>query len=178
MLTKELAKRYKSGREIADDLGRVLEILQRSPVMLSEEQKIEKMKDLRFFAAFSKNELKEVARTADWRDYSAGEAIFGEGAKERAFYVVAEGSVAVTINGTRIRDLEAGDCFGEMEYLADIGRTAAVVANRDSTIVKVERDYKEWASLPTQVRLNRVFQEVLIERLQTTSRELARALSK
>ncbi|MEQ8497545.1 MAG: cyclic nucleotide-binding domain-containing protein, partial [Gammaproteobacteria bacterium] len=101
-----------------------------------------------------------------------------EGTKEKAFYVVAEGSVAVTINGTRIRDLEVGDCFGEMEYLSETGRTATVLANRDSTIVKVERDYKEWASLPTQVRLNRGFQEVLIERLQTTSKELARALSK
>ena len=40
---------------------------------------------------------------------------------------------AVTINGTRIRDLDAGECFGEMEYLSDTGRTATVVANRDAT---------------------------------------------
>jgi hypothetical protein len=64
-----------------------------------------------------------------------------------------------------------------MEYLSDTGRTARVLANRDSTVVRVEHDFKEWASLPTQVRLNRVFQEVLIERLQTTSKALARALS-
>jgi len=178
MLTKDLAGRYKSGAEIVADLDRIIEALERSPVMLSEEQKIEKMKELAFFARFSKNELKEVARVADWRDYGAGEPVFSEGLKEKAFYVVAEGSVAVTINGTRIRDLEAGDCFGEMEYLSDTGRTATVLTNRDSTIVKVERDFKEWASLPTQVRLNRSFQEVLIERLQATSKELARALGK
>ncbi|MEQ8663293.1 MAG: serine/threonine-protein kinase [Gammaproteobacteria bacterium] len=178
MLSKELATRYKRGADIVADLGKVLEVLERSPVMLSDEQKIEKMKELAFFARFSKNELKEVARVADWREYAAGDAIFSEGTKEKAFYVIAEGSVAVTINGTRIRDIEVGDCFGEMEYLSETGRTATVLANRDSTIVKVERDYKEWASLPTQVRLNRGFQEVLIERLQATSRELARALSK
>jgi hypothetical protein len=51
-----------------------------------------------------------------------------------------------------------------------------VVANRDATIIKVDRDFKEWASLPGQVRLNRAFQEVLIERLQATSKALARAL--
>ncbi|MEQ8234895.1 MAG: cyclic nucleotide-binding domain-containing protein, partial [Gammaproteobacteria bacterium] len=164
--------------DIVADLDKVIEMLERSPVMLSEEQKIDRLKELAFFARFSKNELKEVARAADWREYGAGEAVFTEGTKEKAFYVVAEGSVAVTINGTRIRDLEVGDCFGEMEYLSETGRTATVLANRDSTIVKVERDYKEWASLPTQVRLNRGFQEVLIERLQTTSKELARALSK
>jgi eukaryotic-like serine/threonine-protein kinase len=178
MLAKDLARRYKTGREIVVDLDKVIEQLERSPVMLSEEQKIGKMKELAFFKRFSNNELKEVSRVANWRDYAANETIFAEGSRERAFYVVAAGSVAITINGTRIRDLEAGECFGEMEYLADTGRSASVFANRDSTVVRVERDFKEWASLPTQVRLSRVFQEVLIDRLQTTSKDLARALSK
>ncbi|MGR8919520.1 MAG: protein kinase domain-containing protein [Gammaproteobacteria bacterium] len=177
MLTKDLAGRYKTGAEIVADLDELLELLDRSPVLLTDEQKMEKMKELRFFASFSKNELKEVAKVASWRDYVAGETIFGEGDRECAFYVLADGSVSVAINGTRIRDLEPGDCFGEMEYLSDTGRTATVTTNRDSTIVKIEKDFKEWASLPSQVRLNRAFQEVLIERLQATSKALARALS-
>ena len=178
MLTKDLAGRYKTGAEIVADLDILLDQLERSPVMLTDEQKNERMKELKFFASFSKNELKECTKAADWRDYLSGESIFSEGEKERAFYVLAEGSVAVSINGTRIRDLDPGDCFGEMEYLSDTGRTASVTANRDSTVIKIEGDFKEWASLPSQVRLNRAFQEVLIERLQATSKELARALSK
>ncbi len=177
MLTKDLAGRYKTGAEIVLDLDKLIDILDRSAVMLSDEQKVEKMKEMAFFQQFSKNELKEVAKVASWRDYASADKVFSEGEQERAFYVIAEGSVAVTINGTRIRDLESGECFGEMEYLSGAGRSATVLANRDSTIVKVERDYKEWASLPSQVRLNRAFQEVLIERLQQTSKELARALS-
>ena len=145
---------------------------------MSDEDKIDKMKLLTFFSKFTRNELKEVAKVSSWRNYSAGESVFAEGERERAFFVVAEGSVAVSINGTRIRDLDAGECFGEMEYLSDTGRTASVAANRESTIVKVERDFKEWASLPSQVRLNRAFQEVLIDRLQATSRALARALQR
>jgi CRP-like cAMP-binding protein len=120
--------------------------------------------------------LKEVSKVATWRNYTAGETVFVEGERERAFFVVVEGSVTVAINGTRIRDLDNGECFGEMEYLADTGRSAGVTVSRDSTIIKVERDFKEWASLVTQVRLNRAFQEVLIERLQATSKALARAL--
>ncbi|MCC6709161.1 MAG: protein kinase [Gammaproteobacteria bacterium] len=176
MLTKDLAGRYKTGHEIVQDLDKLLEALERSPVMLSEDEKIARMKDLAFFSAFSRNELKEVCKVATWRNYIGGEAVFSEGDKERAFYVLAEGSVSVSINGTRIRDLDAGECFGEMEYLSNTGRTASVVANRDATIIKVDRDFKEWASLPGQVRLNRAFQEVLIERLQATSKALARAL--
>ena len=176
MLTKDLAGRYKTGAEIVADLDSLIEQLDRSPLMLTEEQKQERMKELQFFSAFSNNEIKECARVSAWRDYSSGEAIFTEGDKEQAFYVLAEGSVSIAINGTRIRDLDPGECFGEMEYLSDTGRTATVVANRDSTVVRVEGNFKEWASLPSQVRLNRAFQEVLINRLQATSKELARAL--
>ena len=177
MLTKDLAGRYKTGAEIVTDLDELIDAIARSPVIMTDEEKLEKMKALTFFSQFSKNELKEVAKVAVWRNYMNGETIFNEGETERSFYVLADGSIAVTINGTRIRDLDAGECFGEMEYLSDTGRTATVVTNRESTILKIEGDYKEWASLPSQVRLNRAFQEVLIERLQTTSKALARALS-
>ena len=182
MLTKDLAGRYKTGAEIVTDLDELIDAIARSPVIMTDEEKLEKMKALTFFSQFSKNELKEVTKVAVWRNYMNGETIFNEGETERSFYVLADGSIAVTINGTRIRDLDAGECFGEMEYLSDTGRTATVVTNRESTILKIEGDYiegdyKEWASLPSQVRLNRAFQEVLIERLQTTSKALARALS-
>ncbi len=178
MLNKDLTTRYRTGQDIVRDLDKVIEQLDRSPLLLSDEDKIDKMKLLTFFTKFTRNELKEVAKVSSWRNYSAGESVFAEGERERAFFVVAEGSVAVSINGTRIRDLDVGECFGEMEYLSDTGRTASVAANRESTIVKVERDFKEWASLPSQVRLNRAFQEVLIDRLQATSRALARALQR
>ncbi|MEE2984408.1 MAG: serine/threonine-protein kinase [Pseudomonadota bacterium] len=177
MLTKDLAVRYKTGADVVKDIDEALDLLERSPVMLTDEQKIEKMKELSFFSQFSKKELKEVVKVAIWRNYTSGETIFSEGEKERAFFVLAEGSIAVTINGTRIRDLDAGECFGEIEYLSDTGRTATVVTNRESTVVKIDRDFKEWASLPSQVHLNRAFQEVLIERLQATSKALARALT-
>ena len=177
MLTKDLAGRYQTGADIVTDLDELIDAIARSPVIMSDEEKLEKMKALTFFSQFSKNELKEVAKVAVWRNYMNGETIFNEGETERSFYVLADGSIAVTINGTRIRDLDAGECFGEMEYLSDTGRTATVVTNRESTILKIEGDFKEWASLPSQVRLNRAFQEVLIERLQTTSKALARALS-
>mgnify|MGYP003467021870 CR=1 FL=1 len=63
-----------------------------------------------------------------------------------------------------------------MEYLADGGRSATVTANRETTVVKIDRDFKDWASLPCQLRLGKAFQSVLIERLRQTTRELASAL--
>ena len=80
------------------------------------------------------------------------------------------------MNGVRIADLREGECFGEIEYLSEGGRSAKVIADSDSTLIGIEKDFKEWASLPCQLRMSRTFQRVLIERLRVTTRELARAL--
>ncbi len=175
MLEKDLGKRYKTGAEIVRDLDQLLNDARNVPIVLSDEQKLARMAELGFFAEFGKNELKEVNKIAVWRRYAADAAVFSEGDKERAFFVIVEGSVAVGVDGVRIRDLEAGDCFGEMEYLMNGGRSATVVASRDTTLLKVDRDFKEWASLPCQLRLSKAFQNVLIERLRSTTKELARA---
>ncbi len=176
MLAKEPRERYRTAAEIVRDLDAALEVLARSPMTLSDEQRVEKMKALAFFSGFPINELKEISKIAVWRCCTALESIYSEGDKERAFYVLAEGSVTVSIDGVRIADLDAGECFGEMEYLSDTTRTATVTARRDCLALKVDRDFREWASLPGQIRLNRAFQDVLIQRLQSTGKALARAL--
>ena len=175
MLQKELNKRYKTGAALVTDLDEVIEALEHEGLVLTDEQKLDRMSGLTFFKDFSSGELKEILKVVSWRRFGAGDAIFAENDKEKAFYVVADGSVSVKINGVQISELDTGECFGEMEYLSDTGRTAAVTANRETVAIVVERDFKEWASLPCQLRFNRVFQNVLITRLKETSKALARA---
>jgi serine/threonine protein kinase len=176
LLEKDLGRRYRTGGELVRDLDALLDDARNLPLVLSDDQKLQRLADLAFFREFTKNELKEIAKVAAWRRYEPGGVVFTEGDKERAFYVIAEGAVGVLMNGVRIRDLEPGECFGEMEYLADGGRSATVTANRDTTVVRIERDFKEWASLPCQLRMGKAFQGVLISRLRETTKELARAL--
>jgi serine/threonine protein kinase len=176
MLEKELHRRYKTGGELVGDIDALLDSMKNTPIALTDEEKVTRMSELAFFAGFSKGELKEVRKVAVWRRIPAGTTLFAEGDKERAFYVLVDGSVAVTINGARIKDLEAGECIGEMEYLSNGGRSATVVANRDTSVIRVDREFKEWASLPCQLRLNKAFQTVLVERLRETTKALARAL--
>ena len=177
MLEKELGRRYRTGDEIAADLNEVLELLEHEPLVLTEEQKLERMAELKFFGEFSKNELKEVSKVANWRRYRAGDVVFATGDTEKSFVVLTEGRVAVTINGVQVGEIDAGECVGEMEYLSDIKRTAEVKATTDIVVLKIDQEIKAWASLPCQLRLNRVFQQVLIERLSKTSEALARALN-
>lgn len=176
MLEKDTAKRYKTGAEIVADLDLLLNDARNVPLVLSDEQKIHRMGELAFFAGFGKNELKEVNKVGVWQRFDPGAVVFAEGERDRAFYVIVDGAATIEINGVRIRDLEGGECFGEMEYLADGGRSASIVTNRETTVIKVERDFKEWASLPCQLRLSKAFQTMLIERLRATTKELARAL--
>lgn len=177
MLEKELGKRYRTGGEIAHDLDEVLELLQHEPLVLTEEQKIERMGELAFFSEFSKNELKEVAKVASWRRYKKDEIVISTQETEKSFLVLAEGTVSILIDGVQVRELAQGQCVGEMEYLADIPRTAEVKALSNIVVLKIDQEIKKWASLPCQLRMNRVFQEVLIERLSATSKALARALN-
>ena len=176
LLEKDLGRRYRTGGELVRDLDALLEDARNLPLVLSDDQKLQRLSDLAFFREFTRNELKEIAKVAAWRRYEPGGVVFTEGDKERAFYVIAEGAVGILMNGVRIRDLEPGECFGEMEYLADGGRSATVTANRDTTVVRIDRDFKEWASLPCQLRMGKAFQGVLISRLRETTKELARAL--
>lgn len=176
MLEKELGRRYRTGGDIVKDLDEVIEQLQHEPLVLSDEQKLERMSELAFFKDFSKSELKEIAKVALWRRYKAGEIVISANQSEKSFLVLAEGSVSVQIEGVQVRELSQGDCVGEMEYLSDIQRTAEVKALGDIVVLKIDQEIKSWASLPCQLRMSSVFQRILISRLADTSKALARAL--
>lgn len=176
MLAKTLDRRYREGAQIVADLDQVLAELQYAPVQLSDEEKIERMRQLRFFRQFTPGELKEVARAARWERRPASDVIFTADSAEEAFFVVADGVVELTIDGVHVRDLEAGECFGEMGYLQGKPRIGAVKVLRDATLIKIEKDLKSWASLPCQMRFFRVFQDILIDRLRDTMKALAKAL--
>jgi CRP-like cAMP-binding protein len=176
MLAKNVAQRYKFGAQIVADLDKVLEDLKYDPVQLSEDEKITRMQTLRFFKEFSKPELKEICKIAKWERRPVEDRISTEGEHEHAFFVLADGMAEVTVDGKHIHDLEVGDCFGEMEFLNGGGRTAAVSIRRDATLIRIDQELKSWASLPCQMRFNRAFQNILIERLRNTTKALAKAL--
>ncbi|MCC6203146.1 MAG: protein kinase [Gammaproteobacteria bacterium] len=176
MLAKKLEQRYREGAQIVAELDQVLAELQYAPVQLSDEEKIARMRQLRFFRQFTPGELKEVARAARWERRPIDDVVFAEGSAEEAFFVVADGLVELTMDGAPIRDLEAGDCFGEMGYLQNRPRIGTVKVRRDATLIRIEKDLKSWASLPCQMRFFRVFQDILIDRLRETMKALAKAL--
>ena len=94
------------------------------------------------FAGLSKKDRQQVAQHADVIDLPAGYHLCDQGAFAHEFFVLLEGSVEVTKDGSHLTDLSAGDFFGEVALVAHERRTASVVATTPITaIVMHQRDF-------------------------------------
>ncbi len=173
-MEKSIEDRYKTGADMAADLDNVLSDLDNPLFGLSDDEKLARAKALDFMEGFSDAEIKEFINASEWESYKAGTTIIEEGQQTSSFYLILAGEVTVMRAGKEIAALNEGECFGEMAYLSGDKRSARVNAANNVALMRVDAPIKEWASLPVQMRLNRRFQQILIERLATTSRKLSR----
>jgi len=90
------------------------------------------------FRALRLGQAGEVLQVARREDYPSGTVIIKEGTHGDAFYVIASGVVRVTGQGW-VRNLIAGDYFGEMALVSGDPRTATVVAKTDTQLIKFSK---------------------------------------
>ncbi|MDQ3537915.1 MAG: aminotransferase class V-fold PLP-dependent enzyme [Actinomycetota bacterium] len=98
------------------------------------------LRALPLFAELPDGDLERIGRAAEVRAASAGETVVRRWDAARDFYVIVEGTVAVHVDDRHVRDLAAGDFFGELAALdwgASFGyaRLATVVATTDVQLV-------------------------------------------
>lgn len=173
-MAKTRAERYGTGQEMATDLASVFAHLDHPPEPPPLEDKFTSVRELPFFNEFSDKEVSEVSAAADWMVFSAMDSIVDEGTLEHSFFIVISGDVAVVKAAKQISTLTKGDCFGEMSYVLKGQRSASIIAISDVVLLRVDAALMEQASMKTQLRFNQIFLRTLIERLTTTSEELAR----
>ncbi len=171
-LEKNLDKRYRTGAELAVDLARTFDDLERLDDEIDDEEKFNAIKSLTFFKSFADPEIWEVIRASTWEKYFPGDLILAEGGFEQAFYIMVTGQVTVTKNERVLGALRSGDCFGEMGYLTREKRTASIIAINDVDVVKVNSTLIEQASLNCQLKFMKVFLRTLIRRLAVTNQAL------
>ena len=172
-MEKDLDKRYCEGSEIVSDLAAIFAHSEQPAAELSEEEQFEIVRKLGFFNDFSDSELEEVLHASAWERYPAGKEIIKQGELEQAVFIVVSGDVAVNVGPKTIESLSSGDCVGEMGYLSKAKRTASVITLSDVSALKIDSALLEWASIPCQLRFNKVFTKTFIERLGRTSERLA-----
>jgi serine/threonine protein kinase len=172
-MAKDRAERYAMGGDMAADLARAFDrILDQPRENISEQEKFGAVKQLDFFQGFPEAEIWEIVRAAQWQDYEEGAQVIVEGDLDDSFYIIVHGEVKVQKAGRQLRGLYAGDCFGEMGYLAKTRRTATIAASGPTSLLKLNSSVISQASLNCQVRFLKVFLRTLIHRLSLTTEKM------
>jgi len=168
-MQKKVDDRYAMGLDLATELSKAFDSLEGPEENISEQEKFNSIKALEFFQGFPDAEMWEILRASTWQDYHNDEDIILEGELDDCFYIIIKGSVAVTKGTQIIRNLEAGDCFGEMGYLARTKRTASIKSTSETSLLKINSTVISQVSLNCQVRFLKVFLRTLIHRLSATT---------
>jgi len=88
------------------------------------------LKSVPLFSGLSQRQLKRLARGFREREVKAGTALMREGEKSAvSFFVIAEGTATVSVDGNEVSRLGPGDYFGELALISEEVRSATVTAD-------------------------------------------------
>jgi Cyclic nucleotide-binding domain len=89
---------------------------------------LELLRGVSFFRALPFAIVEHLAGELRTQEFPAGDVIIGEGEPGERFYIITAGRVLATKEGRPLREMGAGDSFGEIALLRRIPRTATVTA--------------------------------------------------
>jgi serine/threonine protein kinase len=169
LLKKSALKRYANGLDLAADLALVFEDLDKVESEDDLKKKFETLKDIGFLKGFAAQDIWELVRASNWQTVPSGTTIIREGEVDDSFFILLSGVVSIDKNGQLIGNLQEGDCFGEMGYLAKTERTATVTSKTEVSFIKVNSASLTRAEEGTQLRFLRAFVGTVIDRLEQTT---------
>jgi len=177
-IAKDPAKRYQSWDEFGGALAETWKKDQKAEEKRdqSDTERFQLMRTMPFFRDFPENELWEVLKISKWAKFKPETALIKEGDKGDSFFILAGGYVVVTRAKKKLSVLSAGDCFGEMSYLAHKDaphRSATVTTTSDCIILKIRAEDLRGASLSCRRLFDERFLNTLVERLEKANQQLA-----
>jgi diguanylate cyclase (GGDEF)-like protein len=165
----------------------------RNAARLGRKDEIDLLKAVGVFQSLASDELAVVAEKAAWRDYSKGELVFPNKARNDSgsgrIYVVQQGEVLITKSGDEHRDIilatfVAGESFGELS-LFDRGTVDTTARCEDDTRLLVfpaageRRGAAEQAEIlfaehpQIKAKILRTLMAIVARRIRSTNRLIA-----
>jgi CRP-like cAMP-binding protein len=89
------------------------------------------LKNTPLFSQLQKKDIKRLAAALTERSFQAGAVIIEQGKPGVGLFLIGDGTVTVSKDGTPFRTYVAGDHFGEVALIDDGPRTAEVRADTD-----------------------------------------------
>ena len=117
------------------------------------------------FRELPAREIESLGRSMQERTYEAGAVIVRQGDPGLGFFLITEGKVEVTHDGHRVREMGAGEFFGEMALMEERPRTATVTAReRTKCFQLVKWDFRALLKQDPDVAVRML--EVVVQRLR------------
>ena len=173
-MKKDLEERYRNWIDFGKDLAGLVRHLEVPREGISDTRKFHMLRTLSFFRDFREVEIWESLRIASWQNVPRDSVIIREGERGDGFYVLVEGEVEVSRSGKHLTKLASGDCFGEMLYFLDASavRSTTIRAVSPLLVVEIKAASLSAGSDACQVRFNKAFMRILIERLTAANQKL------
>ena len=105
------------------------------------------LKRVPLFSELDDKQLRKLGEHFRERTLAAGTSVVQEGTMSGVgFFVVADGTAEVTVDGNQVATLGAGDHFGELAMIAGNERTATVTATSELKCLEIPFwDFREFA---------------------------------
>ena len=107
---------------------------------MADEAVVERLLADALFAPLPAPMVERLARETQRQLVATGSVVIAQGDIGDSYYLVNEGTAAVTIDGVHLAHLGPGDSFGEIALVRNIPRTASVTATSVMQLLAVHRD--------------------------------------
>lgn len=128
------------------------------------------LQDIGLFNAMSRDDVRKIVGSGKLMQFAAGDSVIQTGNSTDELFVVIDGAIAISIDGSGMPSLKVGpgQAFGEIAMLSRTARTADCVAISDTQLAIISRQNLE--------RLMKVEPELSARLLYNLSRALSMKL--
>ncbi len=105
-------------------------------------EKILLLKSSDIFNEINTEDLRFVADALEEEQYFKGDRIFEKNDRGEYMYLIIDGEVGIALQKDSdefVVTISAGECFGEMNLLDDLPRSASAVVIKSTTVLKLSR---------------------------------------